>query len=57
MRTRSLSEVDARLRIEAQPPQSEKAALADVLIENDGTFDELRAQVRRHWEHIVLTGS
>ena len=52
MRTRGLSEADARLRIVAQPPQSEKAALADVLIENNGTLDDLRAQVIHHWEQI-----
>jgi dephospho-CoA kinase len=54
MRTRRLSKADARLRIEAQPPQSEKAALADVLIENNGTLDELREQVKRHWENILF---
>ena len=52
IRTRGLSEANARLRIVAQPPQSEKAALADVLIENNGTPDGLRAQVRHHWEQI-----
>ncbi len=52
MRTRGLSETDAQVRIAAQPPQSEKAALADVLIENNGTADDLRAQVIRHWNHI-----
>jgi dephospho-CoA kinase len=52
MRTRGLSEVGARLRIEAQPPQVEKAALADVLIENDGTLADLREQVIRHWAGI-----
>jgi len=52
MRTRGLNEADARLRIVAQPPQSDKAALADVLIENNGTVDELGAQVKHHWEPI-----
>ena len=52
IRTRGLSEANARLRIVAQPPQSEKAALADVLIENNGTLDELRAQVKHHWDPI-----
>jgi dephospho-CoA kinase len=52
MRTRGLGEADARLRIVAQPPQSEKAALADVLIENNGTVDDLRAQVLHHWEQV-----
>lgn len=53
MRERGLSEADARLRIEAQPPQADKAALANVLIENNGTVEELRAEVQRHWEHVV----
>jgi dephospho-CoA kinase len=52
MRTRGLSEADARVRIAAQPPQSEKVALADVLIENNGTVEDLRAQVLHHWEQI-----
>jgi dephospho-CoA kinase len=52
MRTRGLSEADAQVRIAAQPPQSEKAALADVLIENNGTVEDLRAQVFHHWEQI-----
>jgi len=51
-RTRGLSEADARLRIEAQAQQSEKAALADVLIENNGTLEGLREQVKRYWEEI-----
>jgi len=54
MRTRRLSKADAHLRIEAQPPQSEKVALADVLIENNGTLDELYEQVQRHWESILF---
>jgi dephospho-CoA kinase len=52
MRTRGLSEADAQVRIAAQPPQSEKAALADVLIENNGTVNDLRAQVLHHWGQI-----
>jgi len=52
MRTRGLNEADARLRIVAQPPQSDKAVLADMLIENNGTVDELGAQVKHHWEQI-----
>ena len=55
MRTRGLSEADARVRIEAQPPQSEKAALADVLIENNGTLDNLREQVKRYWEELAAS--
>ena len=51
-RTRSLSEADAKMRIEAQPSQSDKAALADVLIENNGTFAALRSQVKHYWDAI-----
>ena len=54
-RTRGLDEAAARLRIVAQPPQSDKAAMADVLIENNGTVDELGAQVQHHWEQISRT--
>ena len=53
MRARGLSEAEARLRIEAQPPQSDKAALADVLIENDGTLADLREQIKHHWAKIT----
>lgn len=53
MRTRHMTEADARLRIETQPPQAAKVALADVLIENNGTLDELRALVVAHWSHIA----
>ena len=53
MRARGLSEADARLRIKAQSPQSDKAALADVLIQNDGTLANLREQVKRHWARIT----
>ena len=56
MRTRGLSEADAQVRIAAQPPQSEKVALADVLIENDTTVGDLRTQVIRHWNQILHNG-
>ena len=56
MRTRGLSEADAQVRIAAQPPQSEKVALADVLIENDTTVGNLRTQVIRHWNQILHNG-
>lgn len=49
MQTRGLSEAEAALRIDAQPPQAEKLAQADVVIENGGSLDEVRAQVERAW--------
>jgi dephospho-CoA kinase len=47
--TRQLSKEEAVLRVDAQPPQEEKAALADRVIVNDGNLDDLRCQVRAAW--------
>ena len=49
MRDRHLSEAEARQRIEAQPPQSEKVKLATVVIDNSGALLETRWQVERAW--------
>lgn len=50
--TRGMSEEEARLRIEAQPPQSEKAARADVVIDNGGSLEETIRQVQEAWGRI-----
>lgn len=55
MRFRGLSYGEAVLRIEAQPPQAEKAARADVVIENGGSPEETRLQVQRAWQNLVGT--
>jgi dephospho-CoA kinase len=52
MRTRKLSRDEALLRIEAQPPQEDKVALADVVIDNSGSLKETREQVEREWERL-----
>jgi dephospho-CoA kinase len=52
MRTRKLSREEALLRIEAQPPQEDKVALADVVIDNSGSLKETREQVEREWERL-----
>jgi dephospho-CoA kinase len=52
MQTRGLSEAEAALRIDAQPPQAEKIAQADVVIENAGSLDEVRAQVAWAWQTL-----
>jgi dephospho-CoA kinase len=46
---RSLSQEQARARVKAQPPQSEKVRLADVVIDTSGTLDETYRQVRAAW--------
>lgn len=51
-RKRKMSEAVAWQRIEAQPPQSEKIARANIVIENSGTFDETWAQVQAAWAKI-----
>jgi dephospho-CoA kinase len=49
MATRGMSEAEARTRIAAQPPQAEKVAQADVVIDNSGTLAETRRQVEAAW--------
>ena len=49
---RGLTEEEAHQRIEAQPPQEAKLALADVVIDNNGSLDETWRQVKREWERI-----
>jgi dephospho-CoA kinase len=52
MRARGLSEAQARMRIEAQPPQAEKIALADVVIDNGGSLERTRAQVVKQFSNL-----
>lgn len=52
MRQRGMSAAEVRRRMAAQPPQSEKAALADVVIDNSGTLEETRAQVEAAWKGL-----
>ena len=51
-KSRGLSVAEAELRIMAQPPQGEKIALADVVIDNSGDLEQTRAQVLREWGRI-----
>ncbi len=53
MEQRGLSEADAALRVDAQPPQQQKALLADRLFVNDGGLDELEKNVRQVWREIA----
>ena len=49
---RGLTEDEAALRVDAQPPQAEKAAVADLVIANDGDLDALREKVEAAWSTI-----
>jgi dephospho-CoA kinase len=50
MRTRGYSRDEAEGRVDAQAPQEEKVARADVVIDNSGTLEQTRAQVSAAWE-------
>ena len=51
---RGLTEADARARIAAQASDEQRRAVADVLLDNSGTPEELAAQVDRFWSERVL---
>jgi dephospho-CoA kinase len=52
-RTRNMSESEAIQRIDAQNPQSAKIAVADVIINNTGTWDNTVTQIHHHWQAII----
>ena len=52
MQARGMSEAEARQRITAQPPQAQKTALAQVVIQNAGTFTETWKQVSAAYQKI-----
>ncbi len=52
LRERGMSEAQARARIAAQAPLEDKAAVADVIIDNDGPVEELEQQVDELWADL-----
>ena len=50
---RDLSRDEARQRVQAQRPQAERAALADVVIDNSGTLSATWEQVVAAWRRVV----
>ena len=51
--SRGMTADEVRRRIEAQLSNEERRRLADRVIENDGTLDELRAKVRDAWHALA----
>ena len=51
---RGLSEAAARLYIEAQPPQEQKLARADVVIDNSGSLENTWKQVQAAWAGLPI---
>jgi dephospho-CoA kinase len=50
---RNLSPEDVRRRMAAQATDEQRAAVADVLLDNDGRLGDLEAQVDRLWPELV----
>ncbi len=51
---RQMSREEALRRIQAQTPQQEKIAQAQVAIENRGSYEELWKEVSHHWQAIPV---
>ncbi len=47
---RGMDEASAAARIDAQPPQADKLARADVVIHTDGLMADTQAQFEAAWE-------
>jgi len=50
---RGMDEDQARARMAAQAARGERLAVADVVIDNDGDLEHLRAQVNRLWDRLT----
>jgi dephospho-CoA kinase len=53
MSARGLSQTEAEQRVQAQPPQEQKIARADVVIDTSGTLARTRQQVQEAWEQLI----
>ncbi|HSK86751.1 MAG TPA: dephospho-CoA kinase [Anaerolineales bacterium] len=52
VRKRNLSQEEALQRVKMQAPQNEKLALADVVITNHGSYEDLWKQVNEQWKKL-----
>ncbi|HSK89425.1 MAG TPA: dephospho-CoA kinase [Anaerolineales bacterium] len=55
VRKRGLSQEEALQRVKMQAPQNEKLALADVVITNNGSYEDLWKQVNEQWKRLFPT--
>jgi dephospho-CoA kinase len=55
VRKRGLSEADAMQRIQSQSAQKEKLSAANVIINNNGSYDDLWKQVSEAWKRVAPT--
>lgn len=56
MQSRGMSEAQAVQRVDAQPPQAEKVARANVVIDTSGSLDDTRRQVEAAWRRLMIGG-
>ncbi|MCL2551312.1 MAG: dephospho-CoA kinase [Actinomycetia bacterium] len=54
VRSRGMTEEDARARMAAQATREQRLAIADVVIANDGPLEELEPQVRAAWDALAV---
>ena len=52
MRDRGMAERDVQARIAAQLPLEAKAEVADILVDNEGTLEDLERRVERVWRDL-----
>ena len=50
---RGMDEADARARLAVQMPLEEKTAVADIVLDNGGSVDELERQVEERWPELA----
>ncbi|MFW6718829.1 dephospho-CoA kinase [Streptomyces sp. MAR4 CNY-716] len=53
VRLRGMAEDEARARMSAQATREQRLAIADIVVDNDGTQAELAERVRKLWEELV----
>jgi len=54
---RGMSTTNARQRMNSQNPQEDKIAVADLVIENNGSFEDTWLQVQAGWQKLFPKGS
>ena len=57
IKQRNMSRDEAQQRVSAQGPQTDKIALANVVIRNIGSYDDLWQQVEEAWKRTVPAGA
>ncbi|MFF0726526.1 dephospho-CoA kinase [Streptomyces sp. NPDC004134] len=53
VRLRGMAADEARSRMAAQATREQRLAIADIVVDNDGTPEELAERVRKVWEELV----